>query len=240
MTKNDFTQHLWLGCIAALTAGGVFVACASDQQHTATAEEVRDGEALPPAPPVPAQPASTDSPTAPTVPGGSSGAAAPAADAPAAAPASPAKEALSEAQIAKITELANTAEVEQGKLAQTKAKAPNIKKFADMMVKHHGDAKQEQAKLFKKLNLTPADSATAGALKADADKTLDSLKKSDAAGFDAAYVASQIDAHQKVLDAIDAQLLPAATTPELAENLRKMRKTVEQHLSEAKGLQQAK
>jgi putative membrane protein len=157
----------------------------------------------------------------------------------AAAPAPVPKEALNEAQIAKITDLANTAEIDQGKLALGRAKAPGVKKFADMMVKHHGEAKQEQTKLFKKLNLTMADSSTATALKNDGDRTLADLKKADAAGFDAAYVTSQVDAHQKVLDALDAQLLPAAKTPELAENLRKMRATVEQHLKDAKALQAA-
>jgi putative membrane protein len=222
-----------VGCVALLTLAALAPACASDQKHP-SAEDVREGDALPPPPPVPAEPASTDSPTAPTVPGG----AAAAAPAPAPEPA-PAKEALSEAQIAKITELVNTAEVDQGKVAQGKAKAPAVKKFADMMVKHHTEGKQEQAKLFKKLNLTPADSATATALKADGESTLKTLKDADAAGFDTAYVKSQVDGHQKVLDALDAQLLPAAKTPELADGLRKMRATVEAHLTEAKKLQAA-
>jgi putative membrane protein len=234
--NNDFSSMRGLACLAALTMTAAFSACASDQKRAPTAEDVREGEALPPAPPVPAQPAATDSPTAPTVPAGA-GAAAPT-EPPSPAPA--AKETLNDAQIAKLAELANSAEIEQGKLAQGKAKAANVKKFADMMVTHHGTAKQEQTKLFKKLSLTPADSATATALKADADKTLETLKQTDAAGFDAAYVSSQIDAHQKVLDALDAQLLPAAKAPELAESLRKMRATVEQHLASAKALQQAK
>ena len=230
MPNRPVLHFRLLGCLAALSFA-LAPACAGDQKHV-TAEEVREGEALPPAPPVPAQPASTDSPTAPTVPGGAATAAPP--------PETPAKEALTEGQIAKIAELVNTAEVEQGKLAQGKAKSPAVKKFADMMVKHHGDSKQEQAKLFKKLNLTPADSATAASLKADGEATLKTLKEADAASFDAAYAKSQVDGHQKVLDALDAQLLPSAKTPELAEGLRKMRMTVEAHLTEAKQLQASK
>lgn len=234
MLNRHFTSIRLIGGAAALALAIVAPACASDQKRP-SAEEVREGEALPPAPPVPAEPASTDSPTAPTVPGG----AAAAAPAPEPASAASTKEALSDAQIAKIADLVNTAEVEQGKLAQGKAKAPAVKKFAEMMIKHHSDAKQEQAKLFKKLNLTPADSATAATLKSDGESTLKTLKESDAAGFDAAYVKSQIDGHQKVLDTLDAQLLPGAKAPELAEALRKMRTTVESHLKEAKSLQAA-
>ncbi len=203
-------------------------ACATDQKRAPTSEEVAEGEALPPPPPVPAQPASTDSPTAPT---------APAASAASAAPEPPALEALTEAQMAKLSELVNTAEVDQAKLAQRRAKAPAVKRFADMMVNHHNQALREQAKLVKKLNLSPADSATAMALRSDGKKTLETLKSAPAADFDAAYLKSQVDGHQKVLDLLDTQLLPSAKTPEVADALRKGRAAVEEHLSEAKALQ---
>jgi putative membrane protein len=189
---------------------------------------VAEGEALPPAPPVPPHPASTDSPTAPTVPAAS-------ASKPADAP--PPVETLSEAQIAKVSELVNNAEIEQGKLAQRKAKDAGVKSFADKMVKHHGEALREQAKLVKKLGLAPADSATAASLKTDGDKTLESLKAAAAAEFDAAYVKSQVDGHQKALELLDTQLIPSAKTAEVADALRQARAAVEQHLSEARALQ---
>jgi putative membrane protein len=222
-----------LTSIALVAIGALSQGCGSEQSHPATAEEVRDGEAIPSPPPVNPNPGSTSSPTAPTVPP-------PAVDEKPAAAATPAKETLSEAQVAMIADLANGGEVEQGKLAQGKAKAPAVKKFADMMVKHHTDAKNEQDKLFKKLNLTPAESETGKALKADADKTLATLRSADAAGFDAAYAQSQVDAHQKVLDLLNAQLIPAAKSAELSDSLNKMKATVESHLSQAKALQPAK
>lgn len=205
-------------------------ACGSGQKSPATAEEVRDGEALPAAPPVPAEPAPTNSPTAPTVPD------ARVEKAPPPEP-PPAKELLSEGQIAKVSELVNTAEVEQAKVAQRRSKSAKVKKFAAMMIQHHGDALKEQAKLIKKLNLTPVESATAAQLKADGDKTLETLKSAEAAGFDAAYATSQVDGHQKVLDLLDTQLLPVAKTPEVSDALRRARAVVEQHLREARALQ---
>jgi putative membrane protein len=191
-------------------------ACASDQKPAPTQAEVANGEALPEPPPVPAKPASTDSPATVTPP--------------------PAPDALTEGQIAKLAELANSSEVAQGLLAKDRAKAPNVKAFADMMVKHHSEAKQDQAKLFSKLGLTPADSPSASALRDDGTKTLQTLQKADAASFDAVYVNSQIDGHQKVLELIDSQLLPAAKTPELTDALHKMKTTVENHLTGAKAL----
>jgi putative membrane protein len=144
---------------------------------------------------------------------------------------------LSEGQIAMVADLANGSEVEQGKLAQNKARSASVKKFAGMMVKHHTEAKQEQAKVFKKLNLTPTQSQQATALKADADKTLGALRAADAGSFDGAYMDAQVSEHQKVLETIDQQLLPAATSPDLVDGLKKMRATVVSHLDEAKTVQ---
>jgi len=146
------------------------------------------------------------------------------------------KDTLTESQIAKVTELVNTAEVEQAKLAQRKAKARAVKQFAEMMIKHHEQARREQAKRAQRLKLTPADSPTADKVKADADSQLAKLKDSDAAGFDAAYITSQIDGHQQALDLLDTQLIPSAKTPEVVDALRTARALVEQHLRDAREL----
>jgi putative membrane protein len=210
------------------------LSCASDQKAP-TQAEVADGQALPVPPPVPPQPASTDSPaTAPPSVIEAASASKVALPASAASPSEP--EALTEGQVAFFADLANSSEVEQGKLAQGKAKSPAVKKFAAMMVQHHSEALREQAALFKKLNLTATDSASASALKAEGEKTLANLKSASGADFDQTYVAAQVDAHQKVLDAIDQKLLPAARSAELEAGLRKMRATVEAHLSQAKTL----
>jgi putative membrane protein len=215
------TPRLSLLACLGLTLGLVS-ACASDPKPPPTAEAVADGEALPPPPPVPAQLASTDSPAAAAPPPGP--------------PSSPALEPLTDAQIAKVSELVNTAELEQGKLAQTKAKAPAVKKFAAMMVKHHGEALREQAKIVKRLSLKSDDSATSAQLKTDGENTHAGLKKADAANFDSAYVTSQIEGHQNALDLIDAQLIPSAKSPEVSDALRQARTIVAQHLSDAKAL----
>jgi putative membrane protein len=153
------------------------------------------------------------------------------------ADAQPALPPLSQNQIAMITQLANDSEIEQGKLAQTKAKSKDVKKFAAMMVKHHGEAKTEQTKLYQQLGLSPAQSQDATSLKESADKTLGALRGAEGAAFDRAYIDSQVDAHQKVLDTIDRQLLPAASDADLISNLKRMRETVQSHLKDALDLQ---
>ena len=74
-------------------------------------------------------------------------------------------------------------------------------------------------------------------LKGDADKMLGSLRGASGASFDLAYIDGQVAEHQKVLDTIDQQLLPSATTEKVIEALKRMRETVASHLEEAKSIQ---
>lgn len=222
-----------------LAASASCFACGSDQKQPSSAENVAPAStgSLPGPEEVTSPPNGQPTDVPPANPGPQSlndpprantAAMAPTGAAPAAAPQ------LSQAQIAKVTELANTGEIEQAKIAQTKAKSASVKKFAAMMIKHHGEAKTAQAKLYKQLDLTPASSETATLLQADADKALGKLRGADGSAFDMAYIEGQVDAHQKVLDTIDRQLLPAATDQALVSELNKMRATVESHLAEAK------
>ncbi|HEY0466479.1 MAG TPA: DUF4142 domain-containing protein [Polyangiaceae bacterium] len=144
-------------------------------------------------------------------------------------------EALSDAQIAAITEAANTAEIAQAKLAQAKSKDAGVKAFAAMMLTHHGEAKQKQAKL----QLKTEDSGVLTAMHADADATLDALKTDSTKDFDQAYIVAQISGHQKVLDTITDKLLPNVKDASLRAYLEEIKPTVEAHLKQAKLLQQS-
>jgi len=231
-----------LGCTVALALSGLCFACGSDQKtgntpYDATSTE-SSGETSAPQPADSAAPAPGGGPTTAPAPQ-SLNPATPsnviATPKPATEPAAPPQ--LSESQIAMIADLANSSEIEQAKLAQGKAKAASVKKFAAMMIKHHTDAKNEQAKLFKQLNLTPTQSQTATSLKEDADKSTSALRASSGAAFDQRYMDGQVEAHQKVLDTLNNELIPAATQQELVSGLNKMKATVEAHLQEAKSIQ---
>ena len=146
----------------------------------------------------------------------------------------PQAEPLTDEQIAAITDAANTAEIAQAKLAQSKSKDADVKRFATMMVKHHGEAKLKQAKL----NLKPAESSIATALESDAASTLNTLKADKGKEFDKAYIAAQVEQHQRVLDTIDQKLLPNVKNAELKAYLDEIKPRVEAHLKQAKQLQE--
>jgi len=144
-------------------------------------------------------------------------------------------EALSDAQIAAITEAANSAEIAQAKIAQLKSKDADVKSFAAMMIVHHGDAKQKQAKL----KLKTEESGVSTAMNADAGATLDALKTDSGQDFDEVYIRAQVTGHQKVLDTINDKLLPNAKDANLKAYLQEIKPKVEEHLKQAIKLQQS-
>jgi putative membrane protein len=141
--------------------------------------------------------------------------------------------ALTDEQIAAITDDANSAEIEQAKLAEDKAKDSSVKGFASKMVRHHTEAKDKQAKLA----LKTAMSSLSTAMEKDAADTLSKLKSASGSSFDTTYMNAQVEEHQKVLDAIDQQLLPAVKAENLKTYLNDLRPTVASHLADAKRIQ---
>lgn len=153
-------------------------------------------------------------------------------------PEPPKPEPLSDEQTLRLTSLANGAEIDQAKLAQTRAKDARVRKFAALMIDHHGKAMQKQAALATKLKLKEAESAEAAELATQAATTLAMLKAAPANEFDRVYMSSQVDAHKKVHELIVTQLLPNAQAPELKAYLEELRPTIESHLQEAEALHQ--
>lgn len=92
-------------------------------------------------------------------------------------------------------------EIEASKLALTSATTPAIKAFAKKMIEAHTDstAKLKAAAASATPGITPDPS-----LSADQQQMLDGLKAETGAAFDHAYVADQVTAHQKTLDALKA------------------------------------
>jgi putative membrane protein len=222
---TQFRVSVALGGILSLA----LAACGGESKPPESAATTTSTVEAPP-PPAETPPAETAAPaTASEKP--------PAEAAPAAA--APKPEPLTDEQIIMVSDLANSAEIDQAKAAQGKAKDARVKKFAAMMVSDHGGAKQKQAKLVTKLKLKPADSPLATQLKTDTTSALSTLKTTAAPDFDRAYMGAQVDGHKKVLDTINNELIPNAKNAELKALLEEMRPTVEAHLKQAQEIQQA-
>jgi putative membrane protein len=144
---------------------------------------------------------------------------------------------LTDNQILGFTHAANVGEIEQGRLAQTKAKDAKVKAFAAMMVKDHTDADNKGKALAKKANLKPEPSPATDSLKSGAEAATATLKSEMGADFDRGYVDTQVKEHQEVLDSLDQKLIPSATNVDLKTYLAEVRDAVAMHLQHAEDLQ---
>lgn len=140
-------------------------------------------------------------------------------------------------QIAMIAVVADTVDVDAGKLAGDRSHDAAVKEFAALMVRDHSAVNEKATALVKKLGVTPEESETSKSLKAGGDAEIAKLKTLDGAAFDKAYVDNEVTYHQTVLDALDKTLIPNAKNAELKALLESVRPVIAAHLDHAKMVQ---
>ena len=142
----------------------------------------------------------------------------------------------SDAEIAATVTAANDTDIQNGQLALSKSTNPEVKAFADEMVRTHTNLNEQGSALLAKLNVTPSDNPTSTSIRTGGESTRATLNGLSGADFDKAYVNAEVDLHQSVLDQLDNTLIPSAQNPELKALLEKARPTIQAHLDHAKSL----
>lgn len=144
---------------------------------------------------------------------------------------------LTDPQIAAVVVTANQVDIDAGKLAESKATHPDVRKFGQQMVTSHTSVNEQATALVSKLNVTPEDNPTSQSLKTGGDKSLTELKALDGPAFDKAYIDHEVAYHQSVIEEIDKTLIPGAQNAELKALLVKVRPAFVAHLEQAKMIQ---
>ncbi len=142
-----------------------------------------------------------------------------------------------DAQIAKIVLVADTVDVNYGKLAVKKTENPDVKAFAETMIRDHSAVNQKATALAKKLGVTPEDSETSKSLEENGKAMLKTLEELDGAEFDKAYVDNEVSYHEAVIGVLDTTLIPNTKNAELKALLESGRPIFAAHLEHAKKLQ---
>lgn len=140
-------------------------------------------------------------------------------------------------QIAAIVVAANQADIDAGKLAESKTHSKDVKAFAQLMVKDHTGVNKAAADLVHKLGVTPEANPTSDSLKQGGEANIANLKPLQGAQFDRAYIDHEVTYHQNVIDALDKTLIPSAQNAELKALLVKVRPAFVAHLEHAKRVQ---
>jgi putative membrane protein len=125
---------------------------------------------------------------------------------------------------------ANMAEVATGKLAQQQASSPQVKEFAEHMVKDHGQMIQEQQQMASAKGVQMPKQP-----KKEHQDALQKLKKAKSEQFDKAYMAQMVKDHQKTLKTVQ-QAAKNAKDPQLKAMAQKAQPDIEKHLQMAQQL----
>jgi putative membrane protein len=144
-----------------------------------------------------------------------------------------------DAQIAMIAVVADTVDIDAGKLAAGKASSKEVKAFAETMVRDHTAVNAKATALAKKLGVTPEESDTSKSLKAEGDKILARLKGLSGAEFDKAYVDNEVAYHEEVIGVVTKTLIPNTKNAELKSLLESAGPIFVAHLEHAKHLQKS-
>jgi len=136
---------------------------------------------------------------------------------------------LTDPEIAHIAYTAGVIDINAAKQAIDKAKNKEVKTFARDMVRDHEAVNKQALTLVKKLNVTPQDNDTSRTLSKNAADKLTELSKLNGAAFDKAYVANEVAYHKAVNSALETQLIPSASSPELKSLLTTGLKIFEGH-----------
>ena len=136
-------------------------------------------------------------------------------------------------QIAHIAYTAGVLDINAAKQALTKASNKEVKAFAQDMVRDHEAVNRQALDLVKKLKVTPEDNDTSKTLSKQAADKLAELKKLKGAEYDKAYVANEVAYHKAVNSALETQLIPSASNPELKSLLQTGLKIFQGHQQHA-------
>lgn len=140
-------------------------------------------------------------------------------------------------EIAHIVKTANDADIDGGNLAQEKADNADVKAFGQLMINDHTAMNQAGEQAATAAQITPQDNPTSQQMMAEHQTAKQQLQAQTGAAFDKAYIAHEVQMHQKVLDALDRTLIPNAQNAQLKQALTDARAKVQAHLQRAQELQ---
>ncbi|MBT5239387.1 MAG: DUF4142 domain-containing protein [Rhodospirillaceae bacterium] len=140
-----------------------------------------------------------------------------------------AQENLNDLEIAHAAYTADLIDIRYAHIALAISESPEVREFAELMIRDHTAVNEGAFALLTKLNVAPQDNAFSQALlKGAADKNKELLSLRGAA-FDKAYTTNELGYHQTVNKIVGEMWLPNVQTPELKAFLAQALVTFQVH-----------
>jgi putative membrane protein len=134
-----------------------------------------------------------------------------------------------DAQIAHIAYTAGVIDIAAAKQALAKSKSPEVRAFAEEMVRDHSAVNNQALALVKKLHVTPQPNPTSASLTAAASQHRADFAKLSGHAFDVAYARNEVAYHKTVDSALAGTLIPDAQNAELKSLLQTGLKLFQMH-----------
>lgn len=139
---------------------------------------------------------------------------------------------LNEREAVGLLETVDDSEIENARLALERSKNDDVLEYARHMIADHEDARR----MIGETGIKGMGSEARRQVQDRTRMTANRLKRLEGGAFDRAYIASQVDNHQMVLDKIDQKIVPHAKTGAFATHVQDRRPVIQSHLDEARRL----
>ena len=122
---------------------------------------------------------------------------------------------LNDLEIAHAAYTADVIDINYAKIALAKTKNPEVRRFAELMIRDHTAVNEGASALLTKLKVQPQDNAFSQALIAGATTKKAELNALDGAAFDRAYAANELAYHHTVNKIVGETWIPTVQNSDL-------------------------
>ncbi len=122
---------------------------------------------------------------------------------------------ITDPQIAHVAYTAGQIDVDAARQALERSRNPQVRAFAETMLRDHEAVNRQALALVQRLRVTPEANPTSATLVEGATQAGQRLSALEGAAFDRAYVENEVAYHQAVNTALRTTLIPAAHNAEL-------------------------
>ena len=141
-------------------------------------------------------------------------------------------------EIAHIAYTAGSIDIRYAHLALALSDDPEVRKFAELMIRDHSAINNKALALVKKLQITPQDNTMSQQLNKKANQIRTELSQLRGEAFAKRYATNELGYHQTVNNVVENVFIPQAQNPELKALLTAALQTFKVHEGHAETMNQ--
>jgi len=124
---------------------------------------------------------------------------------------------LNDLEIAHVAYIADNIDIQYAHIALALSSNPEVREFADTMIRDHEAVNRQALALLEKLNVSPQDNFLSQSLLEGAAKIIDELTALRGDEFDRRYADNELAYHKAVNDLVENSFIPNIENEEVKE-----------------------